>query len=134
MKQQNGFSLIELMVVVAIIGILATIAVPSYQDSVLRGARGDGMTAMLDIMREQEDFFANNYTYTTNLTELNYPVAVTTESGRYRITASTCDNGDDLTACVKLTGVPQNGQQNDGNLVLDSQGTRSRDGVNGWVR
>ena len=133
MKKQSGFTLVELMIVLVIIGILAGFAVPSYQDSVMRGSRGEGMTAMLDIMRAQEDYFANNYTYTTTLTDLNYSATVITDSERYSITASQC-TGEALTACVELKAVAQNGQQSDGNLILDSIGNRSRNGVSGWSK
>mgnify|MGYP005997264207 CR=1 FL=1 len=131
MKQQNGFTLVELMIVLIIIGILAGFAVPSYLESVMRGSRGEGMTAMLDIMRAQEDYFANNYTYTTNLTDLDYSATVVTDGGRYAITAQNC-TGELISACVELKATAQNGQQTDGNLILDSIGNRKRGSISSW--
>lgn len=133
MKKQNGFNLIEMMIVLVVIGIMASIAVPSYQDYIMRGSRGEGMTAMLDVMRAQEDYFANNFTYTVNLTDLNYSATVVTDSTRYAITAAKC-TGEALTVCIELKATAQNGQQTDGNLLLDSLGTRSRNGVAGWTK
>lgn len=66
MKQQ-GFSLIELMIVVAIVGILAAIAYPSYQNYVLRSGRADGQAKLMEILQAQERFYSQNQTYTANL-------------------------------------------------------------------
>lgn len=130
---QKGFSLIELMIVVVIIGIIASIAVPGYQNSVMRSSRGDGMTALLDIMRAQENFFANEYTYTTNLTQLNYNAAQASSSGKYIITAQQCGS-DSLEACVMLVATAQGGQAVDGNLTLNSRGERTHNGAVGWPK
>ena len=65
MKPQQGFSLIELMIVVAVIGILAAVAYPAYQDYVIRSKRGDAMNALASIRIEQEKYRANNATYAT---------------------------------------------------------------------
>lgn len=133
MKHQKGFNLIELMVVVAIIGIIATIAVPSYNKSVAKSARGEGMSEILDIMRSQENFFANNFTYTTDLSNLNYTTPYTTSSGRYTVTAAACA-GLALTQCVNLTATAIGGQVVDGNLTLDSQGNRTHGSNASWIK
>ncbi|MBE0469478.1 MAG: type IV pilin protein [Methyloprofundus sp.] len=61
--QNKGFTLIELMIVVAVIGILASIAYPSYQEYVLRAKRADGKAAILSAQLAQEKYRANNTTY-----------------------------------------------------------------------
>ena len=58
-----GFTLIELIVVVAIVGILAAIAYPSYLDSVRKGRRAEATTALYGIQLAQEKWRANNATY-----------------------------------------------------------------------
>ena len=118
--KNKGFSLIELMAVVVIIGILAGIAIPSYKQYIERASRNDGMTALLDIMRAQENFFANEFTYTTDLSKVNY---LFSSSDKYKITASKC-GATPLTECVKLTATGKNSQANDGDLTLDSRGER----------
>ncbi len=63
--QNKGFTLIELMIVVAIIGILASIAYPSYQEYVLRARRGDAKATLLSVQLAQEKYRANNVSYGT---------------------------------------------------------------------
>ena len=62
-----GFTLLELMIVVVIIGILMAIAVPSYQGYVLRSHRTDAHSSLLDIAARQERFVAQRNTYTTDI-------------------------------------------------------------------
>jgi type IV pilus assembly protein PilE len=58
-KRTSGFTLIELMIVVAIIGILASIAVPAYSDYVTRAKRSDGKAGVLNLQLAQEKYRAN---------------------------------------------------------------------------
>jgi type IV pilus assembly protein PilE len=63
MKSANGFSLIELMIVVAIVGILATIAMPAYNDYVTRGKLADATAQLANGRIKLEQFFQDNRTY-----------------------------------------------------------------------
>jgi len=60
MQKRNGFSLIELMVALAIVAILATIAIPSYREYVLRSHRRAAQTSMMDIANREQQYFAAN--------------------------------------------------------------------------
>ena len=62
---QKGFSLIELMIVVAIIGILASIAIPSYRDYVLRSSFAEATSGLADRRIKAEQFFQDYRTYQT---------------------------------------------------------------------
>ena len=66
MKTQNGFTLIELMVVITVVAILAAIALPAYNDYVRRGQLTDGTTALADFRVRMEQFYQDNRTYAGN--------------------------------------------------------------------
>jgi type IV pilus assembly protein PilE len=86
MNRTRGFSLIELMVVVVVIGLLSAIALPSYTRYVLRSHRSSAITGVLDVASRQARYYTTNNTYTTSMTALGYPadpMPLTDSSNRY---------------------------------------------------
>ena len=83
-----GFTLIELMIVVAIIGILTAIAYPAYTSYVLRGNRSEGRAALMDAAARLERFYSDNNQYA--LADNSFPadanVDTSTETGKYNLT------------------------------------------------
>ncbi|WP_018863113.1 type IV pilin protein [Thioalkalivibrio sp. ARh3] len=88
-RRMAGFTLIEVMIVVVVIGILAAIAYPSYQNYILKSQRADAHDALLRIQLEQERWRANSDTYAT-MSELggsgdfsneNYTLSITGPDG-----------------------------------------------------
>lgn len=71
-----GFSLIEMMIVVIIIGVLAAIAIPIYQGQIRESRRTSAKTALLDIASREEKFYSTNNYYTTLMTNLGYSASV----------------------------------------------------------
>lgn len=83
-SRTGGFTLIEVMIVVAIIAIIAAVALPSYFGSIKKSRRADAITALNQIAQEQERWRANNSTYTTDLTSTGLKVA-NPSSGYYTL-------------------------------------------------
>lgn len=107
----HGFTLIELMIVVAIIGLLSAIALPLYQSYVLKARRADAKNAVLDMASRQERFFSINNKYTATAADLGFaslPSAVNSSGASYynlSVTASTGPAG--FVAKATPTGVQQ---------------------------
>ena len=71
-KHVRGFTLIELMIVVAVIGILSAIAYPSYKSYILKSRRADAKNALLDLAAREERVFSTTNAYTTDRGTLGY--------------------------------------------------------------
>ena len=69
-KIQRGFTLIEVMIVVAIIGVIASIAYPSYQESVAKGRRASAKSVLSEAQTWMERFYSENYRYDKNLQDV----------------------------------------------------------------
>lgn len=68
MKQQNGFTLIELMITVAIVAILAAVALPSYTDYVIRGKLPEATSTLADLRVKLEQYYQDNRNYSSTAT------------------------------------------------------------------
>lgn len=125
-KKHYGFNLIELLIVVTIVGILAAIAFPSYQNSVRKGNRTDGQSALLEALSSMEKYFYNENTYTTDLTKLGYSSATgaITAQGHYALSVAAATKNCPIATCVTLQATAINNQIPDGDLTLDTRGQK----------
>ena len=119
-RPEGGFTLIELMIVVAIVAILAAIAYPSYTSYVEKARRADAKSALLDASQRLERCYTQNNTY------VGCPVAGTSPDGFYAIAATA-----QAATAFTLTATPQNAQAGDtrcGTYTLQSTGARAASG------
>lgn len=100
-QTQHGVTLIELMIVVAIIAIVGAFAFNSYREYGLRAARSEAKSALLAVAAAQEKEYLKNNSYTSVVAELDFVDADgLTETGRYKITIVTEDGGFVATAMI----------------------------------
>lgn len=119
-SRHKGFTLLEVMIVVAIVGILAAVAYPAYQQSLLKGKRAQGRTALAELLQQQERFMTQRNCYLAFTTDATTGTATATASTDCGFTAATAVpfktfSGDNFTsaayvlsanACTNTLGAP----------------------------
>lgn len=120
MKTQKGITLIELVIVILIIGVLASIAIPSYREYIIRGHRRAAQAAMMEIATQQRQYFVANRSF-ASAAELGFALPPEVDKNYdFTITVGT---GPVPSFTINFTAV--GGQAGDGNLSLTSEGVKS---------
>lgn len=129
--KDNGFTLVELLIVIAIIGILAGVAYPSYMQYVLTAKRSEAQSALIDIANRQEIYYLDHHVYATNLdTQLGLGAdPFITEHQYYSVTTSSATATADFT----LTATAINEQAADTDCsTLEINQNLDKTAINCW--
>ena len=131
MKKQQGFTLIELMIVVAIIGILAAIAIPAYQDYTIRAQVSEGLSLTGGAKAAVSEFYQDQGTWPTNNTDAGLELSAQI-NGRY-VASVGVGNADGIITVTYRNAAPTNnniraatvtltGTDNNGSISWQCQG------------
>ena len=123
---QKGFTLIELMIVVAIIGILAAIAIPAYQDYTIRAQVTEGLNLMSDLKAGVAEWYAQEGAWPSSLTQLGVSGGASSKSGKY-VKSIGLQTG----TLVATFGIQANSNITDKTLALAPKTSRNGDVI--WV-
>jgi type IV pilus assembly protein PilE len=138
-RTQRGFTLLELTVALAVVGILASLGWSGYSQHVQKARRAEGRAALLQALLQQERQFSYRHSYQAFApgargTEFKWYSGDRPETSAYSIAAQACE-GEDLRSCVRLTAVPGGPlvdaayrDERCGTLHIDSRGGRGADG------
>mgnify|MGYP000500925663 CR=1 FL=1 len=130
-KVHNGMTLVELLMVVAIIGIIAAVAYPSYTDSVVRSNRAEAQRELLRIANLQEQYFIDHRSYVTDMTKLGLSAdPFVTESGNYKIDGTVSGVTFKLTATAQGTQATKDSSCT--TLSVEETGKKTASGSDCW--
>jgi type IV pilus assembly protein PilE len=132
LRRMAGVTLMELLVVIAVLGTLAAIAVPSYRRYLIRSQRSEAKVSLMQVQTAEEKFYLQNNAYTNSLTGgpgVGLGMGAVSETGKYDISVVTANAGQTFVA----TATPRagGGQSDDAqcvNFTINERGVR---GVSG---
>jgi len=141
MQRSRGFTLIEVMIAVAIIGVLVAVAYPSYLGQVRKANRSSAQQFMLDVATREQQMLMDLRQYVAVTSNANFSSAPTTginlsipdkASATYSFIVTV--NNAATPPTFTITGTPIAGtvQATDGTLTLNQNGDKTRAGVSGW--
>lgn len=133
-----GYTVLEMLVVVAIVSILAMLIVPGLRGKILEHRQNEGRIKVLEIMQKQRQFkaFGNVHEFTTDLSELGYvtqgdgSVLSADEDALFAVTASVCPGAGvvaTLAHCVQLTATPTDPNAGDSSWVMSTRDAEVRE-------
>jgi len=104
-QKNQGFTLVELMIVVAVVAVLASIALPSYQEYMRRSRRTEAQALLNDAAARLERYRAQNGGYTEDISKLRLPKGDKSENGYYQLSISVSGLSYELLATRQLVQV-----------------------------
>jgi type IV pilus assembly protein PilE len=128
LRKQRGITLIELMVTVVIVGILASVAYPSYLNQMKKGRRAAAQAHLMDIAQRQQEYLLDARTYASTLSTLGITTPADV-AGFYTVADPVITAGPPTTFTVSAVPIAGRGQAGDGTLSINSSGVKLPAGV-----
>ncbi len=128
-KKISGFTLIEVMIVVVIMGVLVAIAYPAYTNHMLRARRADGQAALLNLSALMESYFTENNTY-VGATPAALGITTASQQGYYSVSVTSA-----TATSYTITAAPQGVQTADttcGSLTLTNTNVKGPNPSTCW--
>jgi len=122
-RRPHGFTLIELMITVAIVSILAAIAYPSYINQVIKGRRAAAQATLMNIAQRQQQYLLDSRSYAGSLATLN--VTPPADVSAYYTISIAAPAGSPPTFTVTATPIAGASQANDVTLSIDNAGVKT---------
>lgn len=123
LSKPRGFTLIEILVVVAIIGVLAAVAYPMYAAHLVKGNRGAAQSHLLELAQAETEYMADARTYADSVAALNLSTPATV-SDYYTIRIEV-QQGSPASFVISATPIAGKRQADDGTLSIDSTGKKT---------
>lgn len=121
--RQTGFTLIELMITVAVVAILAAIAYPVYTSAMIKGRRSDAESTLMDIAQREQQYLLDARAYAPDVTTLN--VTIPTSVSQYYTVTISAPAGTAPTFVATATPIPGSPQASDVVLTIDNTGAKT---------
>lgn len=124
MKKIKGFTLIELLISVAIVGIIATVALPSYNESLKKTRRTDAFSALTNSAMMQERYYTSNNKFSSSMADL---AGTTSKDGLYTISVNigACTNSCFILSATPVTGKSQSSDEKCWTMTINHTGKKA---------
>jgi type IV pilus assembly protein PilE len=117
----RGWTMLELVIALIILAILVALAIPAYNNQIIKARRADGHALLFEAAQREQQFFTANNTYTSTIGSGGLDMSATSQEGYYTLSVATTATTYTLTA-TRVS--PQTADTYCGNLTLTHQGVK----------